>query len=63
MASVPLLPATILYYSHQTTKLRGLEMADEYLTHTYGDYMKLPPEDKRKIHFGIVEIHGEKIKV
>ena len=50
-------------YLFEDIELRGLEMADEYLTHTYGDYMKLPPEDKRKIHFGIVEIHGEKIKV
>lgn len=24
---------------------------DKYLTHIYGDYMKLPPEDKREQHF------------
>ena len=27
-----------------------LKHYDEYLSHLYGDYMKLPPEDKRKTH-------------
>ena len=27
---------------------KGLKYYHEYLTHTYGDYMQLPPEDKRK---------------
>lgn len=31
----------------------GPERADEYLTIIYGDYMKLPPIEKRKSHHGI----------
>jgi len=30
--------------------LRGCKDYDEYLTFLYGDYMKLPPASKRKIH-------------
>ena len=30
--------------------LRGCRKYDEYLTFMYGDYMKLPPVDKRKCH-------------
>ena len=48
-------------YQFEDIELRGLDKYDEYLTWTYGDYMKLPPEDKRKTHFKILEIHGEKI--
>ena len=48
-------------YPFEDIELRGMELADEYLTYTYGDYMKLPPEDKRKTHFKILEIHGEKV--
>lgn len=36
-------------------------MYDEYLKYTYGDYMQLPPENKRKTHFKVIEIHGEKL--
>ena len=49
-------------YPFEDIELRGMELADEYLTWTYGDYMKLPPEDKRKTHFKILEIHGKKIE-
>ncbi|WP_066630280.1 LicD family protein [Labilibacter marinus] len=28
----------------------GPNKVDEYLTHMYGDYMSLPPEDQRKVH-------------
>ena len=33
---------------------------DKYLTFEYGDYMQLPPEDRRKTHgFNIVDLeHG-----
>lgn len=48
-------------YPFEDIQLRGMEMYDEYLKYTYGDYMQLPPEDKRKIHFKIIEIHGEKV--
>lgn len=42
-------------------QLQGFEMYDAYLSHTYGDYMHLPPEDKRKTHFKILEIHGQRV--
>ena len=29
---------------------KGIKEYDEYLSFKFGDYMKLPPEDKRKIH-------------
>lgn len=48
-------------YPFEDIELRGMEMADEYLTWTYGDYMKLPPKDKRKTHFKILEIRGKQI--
>ena len=48
-------------YPFEDVELHGMEMADEYLKWTYGDYMQLPPEDKRKTHFKILEIHGQKI--
>ena len=50
------------YYTFEGVQFRGLEKYDEYLTHTYGDYMQLPPEDKRKTHFKIVSIHGQKVE-
>ena len=40
-------------YDFEDIKLMGPEMYDEYLTHMYGDYMQLPPEDKRKSHFDV----------
>ena len=49
------------YYPFEDMQLRGMELYDEYLTYTYGDYMQLPPEDKRKTHFKIVEIHGKAV--
>jgi lipopolysaccharide cholinephosphotransferase len=30
--------------------LSGVEQPDEYLTIEYGNYMQLPPEDKRRTH-------------
>ena len=49
-------------YPFEDIELRGMEMADEYLKWTYGDYMQLPPEDKRKTHFKSLEIHGQKVQ-
>lgn len=49
------------FYQFEDMQLRGMDLYDEYLTYTYGDYMQLPPEEKRKTHFKILEIHGEKI--
>ena len=48
-------------FPFEDIELRGMELADEYLKWTYGDYMKLPPEDKRKTHFKVLEIHGKRI--
>lgn len=48
-------------YQFEDMQLCGLDMYDEYLTFTYGDYMQLPPEDKRKTHFKVIEIHGQKV--
>lgn len=44
------------FYQFEDLQLRGLKEYDKYLTHLYGDYMTLPPEGKRKVHFKIVEI-------
>ena len=49
-------------YQFEDTQLRGMAMAHEYLKYTYGDYMRLPPEDQRKTHFKILELHGRKIE-
>lgn len=48
-------------YPFEDMQLRGLSMYHEYLTHTYGDYMELPPEDSRKTHFRILNIHGKTV--
>lgn len=37
-------------YSFEDTELYGPEKADAFLLQIYGDYMKLPSEDKRRIH-------------
>ena len=31
--------------------LRGPKLWEEYLTHMFGDYKKLPPEEERKVHY------------
>lgn len=49
------------FYDFENIKLRGLKEYDKYLTQLYGDYMQLPPEDKRRIHFKLIEIHGKKL--
>lgn len=46
------------FYPFEDMQMRGFSMYDEYLTYTYGDYMQLPPEESRKTHFKILEIHG-----
>lgn len=37
-------------YQFEDTAFWGPVNADYLLTKTYGDYMKLPPEDKRETH-------------
>lgn len=45
---------TMTEYDFEGHKYMGLARYDEYLTQCYGDYMKLPPEDKRAgTHGGI----------
>mgnify|MGYP006375192941 CR=1 FL=1 len=34
----------------ENIKVNGLKNYDKILTSLYGDYMKLPPEEKRQIH-------------
>ena len=46
------------FYDFEGIKLRGIKEYDLYLKQLYGDYMQLPPEEKRKIHFQLLEIHG-----
>lgn len=41
------LPTPIMFEGHE---LLGVEHPDTYLKCLFGDYMKLPPEDKRRIH-------------
>jgi lipopolysaccharide cholinephosphotransferase len=40
-------PTPIMYEGYEVL---GVEKANEYLTRLFGNYMELPPEDKRRIH-------------
>ncbi|WP_415948913.1 LicD family protein [Megamonas funiformis] len=44
------------FYDFENLRLRGVEKYDEYLKYTYGNYMELPPVEKRKVHFKILKI-------
>lgn len=48
-------------YKFEDIELMGMEQADNYLRYTFGDYMELPPENMRKTHFKVLEIHGNKV--
>lgn len=37
-------------YDFEGKRFFGIQAADEFLTYEYGDYMTLPPEDKREPH-------------
>lgn len=37
-------------YDFEDTKFFGVQDFDSYLSHLYGDYMKLPPENQRHLH-------------
>ena len=50
------------YFDFENIRLRGFKEYDKYLSQLYGDYMQLPPEDRRRIHFTIVEVHGKKVE-
>lgn len=48
-------------YAFEDIQLRGPEKYDDYLRQMYGDYLELPPEKSRKIHFRIIELNGHKV--
>ncbi len=50
------------FYNFENIKIRGIKEYNKYLSHLYGDYMQLPPVNARKVHFRIVEIHGQKVE-
>lgn len=37
-------------YLFENIEFNGIKEADDYLSFKFGDYMKLPPEDQRKVH-------------
>lgn len=39
------------WWEFEGVQIRGPKLWEEYLTHMYGDYRKLPPESERKIHY------------
>ena len=43
-------------YDFEGKKLMGPKNYDDYLRYMYGDYMKLPPKDKRQQHAPFSEI-------
>ena len=43
------------YYEFENIVLRGPEYYDKFLFLIYGDYMKLPAEDDRKVHFELLD--------
>ncbi len=43
-------------YQFEDTKLLGPSKPHEYLTQLYGDYMQLPPKEKRKAHANTIYI-------
>lgn len=47
------------FYEFEGIKLRGLKEYDKYLSHLYGDYMKMPPEGDRKTHFKIIQVNNQ----
>lgn len=46
-------------YEYAGKRLMGINDYDRYLTHVYGDYMKLPPENKRHFHLANVYYKDE----
>lgn len=43
-------------YQFEDIQIYGVEMFDEYLTNVYGEWRKLPPEEKRISHHDYIEI-------
>ena len=40
-----------VYLDFEDMKIRVPKQYEVYLTHMFGDYMQLPPEEKRKVHY------------
>ena len=40
-----------VYLDFEDIKLRVPKQYDAYLTHMYGEYKNLPPENERKVHY------------
>ena len=47
-------------YSFESIQVYGAEKFDEYLTHLYGDWRKLPPPEKRVTHHDYILCDLEK---
>ena len=43
-------------YKFENIVVNGVENYEEFLTHIYGDWRKLPPEEKRKTAHEYIEI-------
>lgn len=48
-------------YQFEDEYFYGPELIDEYLTHMYGDYMKLPPKEQQKTHYTNIKIVKDNI--
>lgn len=59
-----LMPSSIMgeptKYRFESIEIYGAEQYDEYLTHLYGDWKKLPPKEKRVTHHDYVELNLSK---
>ena len=47
-------------YAFEDMMIYGVEKYDEYLTHVYGDWRKLPPLEKQVTHHDFLELDMEK---
>ena len=47
-------------YQFENINIYGVSNYDKYLTRLYGDYMKLPPREKRESHHDFISIDLEK---
>lgn len=43
------------HFEFENLKLRGIEKSHDYLKHLYGNYLKLPQVEDRKIHYKLIE--------
>ena len=43
-------------YNFENIKVYGAEKPEQYLTYLYGNWQKMPPEEKRKTHHDFISI-------